>query len=239
MHCFYKEGHPTYKYYDTYKSNTVIPSVGAWNNNRIGTQIPSQTLFNPIRGITPTDIGRLDGRIGNSCNVCRIHIRIGICVPTFYVTTALFPSVSSICRLLLVQDMQSHDDIATSDSVIRGGIPTSGAFIYEDYTRQNTCRFKILKDEVVSLGVSSLGITNAVPPALPSYNWPGNYTSIEWDITFPEPQEVRFKWTDATTPSDGTYDEIVTNSWFIVANCIASDLAPELVYYSRFFYTDS
>jgi len=133
----------------------------------------------------------------------------------------------------LVQDYQPHDDIVNGDMVIQENVGT-GAAILAQKSLKTLGRFKILKEMELNLSIDSLQYIPPVPPLTPVWVWPGKYHRWEWTVNFKKPMLMKLKANTGT----GGYDDTIVNSFHLMANCLGSDLLPNITYYSRITYTN-
>lgn len=176
------------------------------------------------------DIG---GRIGGTCYVHKIEIKAGICLPTTLYNGLPTPLCQTLCRVMLVHDYQPHDDIVNGDMVIQDNVGT-GASILAMKSLKTLGRFKILKEMELNLSVDSLQYIPPVPPLTPVWVWPGKYYRWKWTVNFKEPIVMKLKTIGATTD----YDSTIVNAFHLMANCLGSDLLPNITWYSRITYSN-
>jgi len=208
------------KYFDTERANTNIASVFSSNWSTSACDPATiNTLFAPTPGTG------YNNREGRKCWVKALKIRGFIRWGNAANLTA--GETGDLARIILVQDKQTNGTQLTGDLVIESGTASTDPVISDFQNPNNFGRFKVLSDKVYR--------RPPLPIAYDGTNMEASGATTPFKIfkKFRRPVMVHFN--EKTT---GHVDDIVDNSWHILAADWAGDQANAVYYKCRVVYCE-
>jgi len=204
------------KYFDTEKDGTALPASNEWTGTEF--DLTANSLFTPVVG------AGVNQRIGKEAKVLKIRINGLIVAPSQADQVAA--DSSSLCRVMLVQDTQTNAAQMQGENLMTSGTTdTIGINTFQNI--DNFGRFRVLGDKFISLQNPNMSYDGT------NVEQAGLIKRFKFVYKFKNPVKVRFNNTNG-----GTIADIVDNSFHIIANSHNISLAPQISYYSRFYYKE-
>lgn len=220
------------KYFDCELTNSGLTEVATdWT----GTEFDPSTTINlgsaavatPLCLCAPTVGAALNQRIGRKINVHKIKVRGQVTLGTFTAQSAA--RTATVCRVVLVQDMQTNATQMQGEQLFNaGGVTETTLNSFQN--PNNFGRFRILKEKFIV--VQDPNMAGEVAAANLTAN--GKRFHFKMNVRFRIPVQVNFNATNG-----GTVADIVDNSFHIIAAMIDStQTSVGLSYYSRVCYKE-
>lgn len=212
------------KFYDMPANTSTLHATADWSNNIVA---GGRTLFAPQLGTDAFD------RTGNRCLVHKLEVQITVGYPPG--TGSSPPPPTRVKIYLLLYTMTNNDVLDPSKLFFPDSISNTPVGL----TWNNVDQSMLVEQEgkkVFPLQWCGVDFSNT------NFEWSGGTTAlyegqtqtISWIITFKEPIPVEF------SPSSnlGTYADINTNSFWLIANVTDVSLAPTMQVRCRTLFTN-
>ncbi len=213
------------KYFDTERPTQALTASVDWagtehdpSTTQEATPVSNpNTLFAPIQGTA------INQRIGRQAKIHKIKIKGHLQVVRQ--ASATIADNGTLCRILLVQDMQTNSAQMQGEDLMADPTTNTAAAAVDCFQDlKNFGRFKVWKDKLMTIQNPNMGISTTTTTNVSQ----GLVKPFHFNLTFKEPIVVRFNAGVA-----GTVADIVDNSFHIIASCDDITLIPTISYISR------
>lgn len=220
------------KYFDCDNQGTVIAlCTTTWVAGTIvdpltTINLGSAAVANPLCLCAPTVGAGLNQRVGRKIRVHKIKVHGTLSMAPQAAQGAA--DVSTKCRILLVQDMQTNAAQMTGAQLLNDA-SAAASTVNTFQNPNNFGRFRVLKDKMYQF--SNMNMTGS--PTAGDVIQQGAKITFKFAVNFKKPVEVHFNATNG-----GTVADIVDHSFHILAGADSVTFVPAISYYTRVCYKD-